>query len=176
VGTAFSWSISRQDAFQSCRRRYYHAYHAAAEDPEIKRLKRLSALPCGRDRSCTRRSRISEDEGRRALPTEEEAIVRAAVHDRMKGDWHRSEEGSPALRLFEHEYGVPVEQEDERIAVGIVMRSLRHVFVIDPRHETVLRRVLGAATAPQLDALLDEVYASWKTGAPGPAPQGGRRA
>jgi hypothetical protein len=32
------------------------------------------------------------------------------------------------FRLFEHEYGIPVEQEDKRIAVNTVMRSLKHFF------------------------------------------------
>ena len=40
----FSWSASRHDTFASCRRRYYYSYYAAPEDPEIQRLKRLSAL------------------------------------------------------------------------------------------------------------------------------------
>jgi len=41
------------------------------------------------------------------------------------------------FRLFEHEYGIPVEQEDKRLAVNIVMRSLKHFF----KSET-LRRAL----------------------------------
>jgi tetratricopeptide (TPR) repeat protein len=44
------------------------------------------------------------------------------------------------------------------------------LFVIDPRTETVLRRVLGSATAPQLNALLDEAYASWKAGSGAASP------
>jgi CRISPR/Cas system-associated exonuclease Cas4 (RecB family) len=46
----------------------------------------------------------------------------------MVTDWRESEAGSPRFRLFEHEYAVPVEQEDKRIAVNVVMRSLRHFF------------------------------------------------
>src|SRR6185295_1527277 len=42
---AFSWSVSRHDSFQSCRRRYFLSYYASLDDPEVRRLKRLSALP-----------------------------------------------------------------------------------------------------------------------------------
>ena len=45
VAHGFSWSVSRHDNFESCRRRYFYSYYAAEEDPEIKRLKKLSALP-----------------------------------------------------------------------------------------------------------------------------------
>ena len=41
----YSWSVSRHDCFETCRRRYFYSYYAAAEDPEIRRLKKLSALP-----------------------------------------------------------------------------------------------------------------------------------
>ena len=47
------------------------------------------------------------------------------------------ERGPLPFRLFEHEYGIPVEQEDKRIAVNTVMRSLKHFF----KSET-LRRAL----------------------------------
>jgi CRISPR/Cas system-associated exonuclease Cas4 (RecB family) len=76
----------------------------------------------------------------------------------MLGDWRASEAGVPAVdaglpappgsdplpeerrpsqpfRLFEHEYGIPIEQEDKRLAVNVVMRSLKHFF----RSETLLR-------------------------------------
>ena len=55
----------------------------------------------------------------------------------MLTDWRESEAGSLRFRLFEHEYEIPVEQEDKRLAVNIVMRSLKHFF----RTET-LRRAL----------------------------------
>ena len=46
----------------------------------------------------------------------------------MLADWRASEAASPDFRLFEHEYGTPVEPEDKKIVVGIVMRSLRNFF------------------------------------------------
>jgi len=59
------------------------------------------------------------------------------VHTGMLGDWRESEMGSRRFRLFEHEYAVPVEQEDKRIAVNIVMRSLQNFFVSDTLKEAL---------------------------------------
>jgi hypothetical protein len=125
----FSWSASRHDTFASCRRRYYYSYYAAAEDEEIKRLKRLSALPlwAGSVVHDTIEWFLKKHD---ALPSTEEqdALIRRVVHTGMVSDWRESEMGSLRFRLFEHEYDVPVEHEDKRIAVNTVMRSLRGFF------------------------------------------------
>jgi hypothetical protein len=125
----FSWSVSRHDSFHTCRRRYFYAYYASQEDPEIQRLKRLSALPLWAG-SVVHETIEQVLKTRETLPTpeEQEAIVRAAVHGQMLTEWRESEAGSPRFRLFEHEYQTPVEPEDKKIAVGTVMRSLRHFF------------------------------------------------
>jgi len=129
MAPGFSWSASRHDCFASCARRYFYAYYAAAEDPEIQRLKKLSALPMWAGSlvhdAIERFLRVHD-----ALPPAEEqdAFVRSVVNSVMVSDWRESEAGSPRFRLFEHEYGIPVEQEDKRIAVNVVMRSLRHFF------------------------------------------------
>jgi len=53
----------------------------------------------------------------------------------MLREWRESEnaaapaaEAALPFRLFEHEYEVPVAQDDKKILVGIVMRSLRNFF------------------------------------------------
>ncbi len=149
---AFSWSASRHDSFASCRRRYYYAYYAAVDDPEIQRLKKLSALPMWAGNlvhDAIERFLRSHD----ALPPAEEqdAFVRSVVHSVMVTDWRESEAGSLRFRLFEHEYGVPVEQEDKRIAVNVVMRSLRNFF----RHPTVARAIaLGRGSWLALEDLV----------------------
>lgn len=129
MATEFSWSVSRHESFQTCARRYYYAYYVAPEDEEVRRLKRLSALPlwAGSVVHETIETLLKE---RDALPseTEQQAIVKAAVHERMLADWRDSESGSPRFRLFEHEYAQPVDPEDKRIVVGTVMRSLRNFF------------------------------------------------
>lgn len=125
----FSWSASRHDSFASCRRRYYYSYYAAVDDPEIQRLKKLSALPMWAGNvvhEAIERFLRAHD----GLPSAEEqdAFVRSVVHSVMVTDWRESEAGSLRFRLFEHEYQVPVVQEDKRLAVNVVMRSLRHFF------------------------------------------------
>jgi CRISPR/Cas system-associated exonuclease Cas4 (RecB family) len=125
----FSWSASRHDTFQSCRRRYYYSYYASQEDEEIKRLKKLSALPlwAGSVVHDTIEWFLKKHD---ALPSKEEqdALIHRVVHTGMVSDWRESELGSLRFRLFEHEYDQPVEQEDKRIAVNTVMRSLKHFF------------------------------------------------
>lgn len=129
VSTEFSWSVSRHDTFQGCRRRYFYSYYASNDDPEVRRLKKLSALPlwAGSVVHETIEAFLKE---RDTLPSEieQEAIIRAAVHGQMLSDWKDSEGGSLRFRLFEHEYEVPVDPEDKKIVVGIVMRSLRNFF------------------------------------------------
>jgi hypothetical protein len=132
----FGWSVSRHDTFQTCRRKYYYSYYAAYEDVEVHRLKKLSALPmwAGTVVHNTIEQFLKTHD---TMPSEaeQEAIVRAAVHADMLTDWRDSEANSERFRLFEHEYGVPVEQDDKRLAVGIVMRSLRHFFRSDVLRE-----------------------------------------
>src|SRR5678815_5937522 len=41
----FGWSVSRHDSFMTCKRRYFYSYYEAQVDPEVHRLKKLSALP-----------------------------------------------------------------------------------------------------------------------------------
>ena len=157
MGNDFSWSVSRHDTFESCRRRYFYSYYAAQEDPEIHRLKKLSALPlwAGSVVHETIEAFLKE---RDAMPsvTEQEAIVHAAVHGRMLGDWKDSEAGALRFRLFEHEYQTPIEAEDKKIVVGIVRRSLRNFF----RSPTLL----DALAAGRANWLTIEDLISFKVG------------
>ena len=125
---AFSWSASRHDTFASCRRRYFYSYYAALEDEEIRRLKKLSALPlwAGSVVHDAIEGFLRENDSIPA-PEVQEAFIRQTVHGTMVSDYRESEAGG-RFRLFEHEYEVPVEQEDKRIAVNVVMRSLRSFF------------------------------------------------
>ena len=125
----FSWSVSRHDTFSSCRRKYFYSYYLAPEDPEIHRLKKLSALPLWAG-SVVHETIENFLKTRDTMPSPEEqqAIVHAAVHERLLGDWRQSEAASLTFRLFEHEYAQTIEAEDKKIVVGIVMRSLRNFF------------------------------------------------
>lgn len=138
MDNAFSWSVSRHDTFHSCRRKYFYSYYAAREDPEVHRLKKLSALPLWAG-SVVHETIEEILKTRDAVPSdvEQEAIVHAAVHSRMLAEWRASEAGPEPgrFRLFEHEYGTPVEKEDKKILVTIVMRSLRNFFRSDVLRE-----------------------------------------
>jgi len=146
VGVEFSWSVSRHDSFATCRRRYFYAYYAAQEDPDIQRLKKLSALPMWAG-SVVHETIESVLKTYDRIPdaTEQEALIRAAVHSRMLTEWRESEAGSLRFRLFEHEYQVAVEPEDKKVLVGTVMRSLRNFFRSD-----LLRQVYAAGRAQWL--------------------------
>ena len=143
VATDFSWSVSRHDSFSTCRRKYFYSYYASNDDPEIYRLKKLSALPmwAGNVVHSTIENFLKAHD---AIPSPEgqAAIIKAAVHGDMLASWKESEAKSLTFRLFEHEYEVPIEAEDKKIVVGIVMRSLRNFFRSD-----VLRDVLAVGRA-----------------------------
>ena len=129
MSVPFAWSASRHGTFAACRRRYYYSYYAANEDAEIKRLKSLSALPLWAG-SVVHETIEGVLKAHDVLPSREaqEAIIRQAVHGQMASEWRESEAGSRRFRLFEHEYDIPVDQDDKKIAVGTVRCSLRHFF------------------------------------------------
>jgi hypothetical protein len=132
VDNPFSWSVSRHDTLSSCQRKYFYSYYAAVDDPEIKRLKKLSALPlwAGSVVHETIETFLKTNDHIPSV-TEQEALIRATIHERMLGDWRDSEGGSLRFRLFEHEYQTPVDKDDKKVLVGIVMRSLRNFFKSD---------------------------------------------
>lgn len=146
MATDFSWSVSRHDSFSTCRRKYYYSYYASNDDPEIKRLKKLSALPmwAGNVVHSTIENFLKTHD---AIPSPEgqEAIIRAAVHGDMLASWKESEAKSITFRLFEHEYEVPIDADDKKLVVGIVMRSLRNFFRSD-----LLRDVMAVGRAQWL--------------------------
>jgi CRISPR/Cas system-associated exonuclease Cas4 (RecB family) len=136
VAVGFSWSISRHDTFAACRRKYYYSYYGANEDSEIRRLKNLSALPLWGG-SVVHAEIEDFLKKHTTLPGEDaqQDWIHKAVHERMVSEWRESEAGSGRFRLFEHEYRAPVEQEDKKILVDIVRRSLRTFFRSDTLRE-----------------------------------------
>jgi heme-degrading monooxygenase HmoA len=126
---AFSWSASRHDSFETCRRRYFFSYYAAHDDPEVRRLKRLSALPLWAGSVVHETiERFLRSHDALPSPSDQEAIGHAAVHEDMLAAWRQSEAGPAGFRLFEHEYAQPVDPEDKKILVHTVRRSLRNFF------------------------------------------------
>lgn len=126
---AFAWSASRHDTFATCPRKYYYSYYGILEDPEVQRLKQLSALAlwAGSVVHETIEEFLRTNDTIPELAVQE-ALIKAVVHERMLGEWKQSEGGTTGFRLFEHEYIQPIEQEDKKILVGIVMRSMRNFF------------------------------------------------
>ena len=126
---AFSWSASRHDTFATCPRKYYYSYYGILHDPEVSRLKQLSALAlwAGSVVHETIEDFLRVNDSI-PDPVVQEALIKSVVHDRMLKEWKQSEGGINGFRLFEHEYEQPIEQEDKKILVGIVMRSLRNFF------------------------------------------------
>ncbi len=126
---AFAWSASRHDTLATCYRKYYYSYYGVLDDPEVQRLKRLSALAlwAGSVVHETIEDFLRTSD---AIPetTVQEALIRSVVHERMLKEWKESESGTNGFRLFEHEYVQPIEQEDKKNLVGIVMRSLHNFF------------------------------------------------
>lgn len=126
---AFAWSASRHDTFATCPRKYYYSYYGILVDPEVQRLKQLSALAlwAGSVVHETIEDFLRTNDSI-PDPAVQEALIRSVVHDRMLGEWRQSEGSTKGFRLFEHEYDQPIEQEDKKILVGIVMRSMRNFF------------------------------------------------
>ena len=87
----FSWSASRHDTFASCKRRYYYSYYASLDDPEIYRLKKLSALPlwAGSVVHDTIEAFLRAND-RLPSPEDQEALIRSVVHSGMLNDWRAS--------------------------------------------------------------------------------------
>ena len=146
MATEFSWSVSRHDSFNSCRRKYFYSYYASNDDPEIKRLKKLSALPlwAGNVVHETIETFLKSND-QVPSPEAQDAIIKAAVHGGMLASWRQSEQGvgldeagALRFRLFEHEYQTPIDADDKKLLVGIVMRSLRNFFRSD-----VLREIMA---------------------------------
>ena len=143
MATDFSWSVSRHDSFNTCKRKYFYSYYASNDDPEIKRLKKLSALPlwAGNVVHGTIETFLKTHDAMPS-PEEQDAIIKAAVHGDMLAAWRESEAGPDGFRLFEHEYRVPIDADDKKILGGIVMRSMRNFFRSD-----LLKEVLAAGRA-----------------------------
>lgn len=120
----------------SCKRRYFYSYYESQLDPEVKRLKKLSALPLWAGNVVHETiEQVLKTHDAMPSPDRQQAIIHDAVHGQMLGQWRESEAGPAPFRLFEHEYEVPVDADDKKILVGTVMRSLRNFFRSDRLRE-----------------------------------------
>jgi hypothetical protein len=137
----FSWSRSRDGAFQECRRRYYYQYYGswggwdAAASPEVRRLYVLKQLAsrqmwAGRTVHDAIELALHGFADGRDIPVD--AFIRDVV-ERMRGEW-RSSNGArywddpKTLALFEHEYRVELPREAWQAMSRNVETCLRNFF------------------------------------------------
>ena len=135
----FSWSRTRDNAFQECRRRYYYQYYGAwggweaGADPLVRRLYVLKHLGtrqmwAGRlVHEAVERSLLALRDGH-ALS--EASLIEDTVRQ-MREEWKGSRDGvyheSPKRTgLFEHEYGVPIKDSEWQAIRDHVVRCLRN--------------------------------------------------
>ncbi|MBI4160911.1 MAG: PD-(D/E)XK nuclease family protein [Acidobacteria bacterium] len=138
----FSWSRSRDAVFSECRRRYFYQYYGSwggwrpDADPrtrEIYILKQLTGRQAWAGSAvhrCIERSLENLRSGVEPLPVD--AIV-ALTLDGMRQEWKRSRAGiyrdqPKSLGLFEHEYAVPVPDEEWKATAAHVEACLRNFY------------------------------------------------
>jgi PD-(D/E)XK nuclease superfamily len=141
LANEFSWSRSRDHAFQDCRRRYYYHYYgawggwdaAAAED--IRRLYILKQLTsrqqwAGRVVHDALELALGAYRDGRTVPVE--PFIDDVI-ERMRGDWRSSRaaryrDNPKTLALFEHEYRVELKPEAWKALSQNVANCLRNFF------------------------------------------------
>ena len=141
LANEFSWSRSRDNAFQECRRRYFYHYYGswggwdAGVSPDIRRLYILKQLAsrhmwAGRVVHDAVEMALHVFRDGRDVPVE--PFV-ADVLERMRTEWRSSRDGryreSPkTVALFEHEYGVELKREAWQALSRNVTTCLRNFF------------------------------------------------
>ncbi|MGH7356141.1 MAG: PD-(D/E)XK nuclease family protein [Candidatus Rokuibacteriota bacterium] len=137
----FSWSRSRDNTFQDCRRRYFYHYYGswggwdAAAAPDIRRLyvlKQLGSRQMWGGRVVHDAVEMAMHVYRDGRDVPVEPFV-ADVVERMRAEWRSSRDGryreSPkTVALFEHEYGVPLKREVWQALSRNVTTCLRNFF------------------------------------------------
>jgi len=137
----FSWSRSRDNAFQECKRKYYYHYYGAwggwdaAAAPEVRRLYVLKQL-ASRQQWAGRVVHDAVEMALHAFAQGRDIPVEpfiADVIERMRGEWRSSKAGHyhdtpKSTALFEHEYGVELQPEAWQALSRNVAVCLRNFF------------------------------------------------
>jgi len=139
LANEFSWSRTRDNVFQECRRRYYYQYYGAwggwdaSCDPLVRRLYVLKQLAtrqmwAGRlVHEAIERWLLAQRDGH---GVSEASLIEDTVRQ-MREEWRGSRVGvyreSPKRpALFEHEYGVPIRDSEWQTLRDHVVRCLRN--------------------------------------------------
>ena len=164
----FSWSKSRHEKFQECRRAYYFAYYgswggweapAGSQVRELYVLKKLSSRWqwAGSLVHDALKRALSRAKGTGELPPLEKVLeqVRAKARAEWAGSREKSywRESSRIVGLVEHEYGEAVADADwKRLYEQVVDGSLRAFWASDVLEQ--IRRTPRAAwlTVDELDS------------------------
>jgi len=142
IRNEFSWSISRDQVFQTCPRQYYYNYYAywggweksaPARTREIYILKNLKTrhMWAGEKvHACIKRTLRNLQRGISLLPVDE--IVSITLNQ-MREEFRSSREGRyrvypKTCALFEHEYGVEVGDTEWKSLADHVGRCLRNFY------------------------------------------------
>ena len=191
----FSWSRSRDNTFQECRRRYFYHYYGSwggwdsDATPDIRRLyvlKQLGSRQMWGGRVVHDAVEMALHVYRDGRDVPVEPFV-ADVVERMRAEWRSSRDGryreSPkTVALFEHEYGVPLKREVWQALSRNVTTCLRNFFRLPllaairktaPEHWSKVFDFEGTAVwiAPDFGFWTDEgrlQLVDWKTGAADP--------
>ncbi len=137
----FSWSRSRDNAFQECKRRYYYHYYGAwggwdaAAPEEVRRLYVLKQL-ASRQQWAGRVVHDAIEMALHAFAQGRDIPVEpfiADVIERMRGEWRSSRAGHyrdtpKSTALFEHEYRVELQPEAWQALSRNVAACLRNFF------------------------------------------------
>ncbi|HEY7539665.1 MAG TPA: PD-(D/E)XK nuclease family protein, partial [Methylomirabilota bacterium] len=124
LANEFSWSRSRDNTFQECRRRYFYHYYGAwggwdvAAPEEIRRLYILKQL-ASRQMWAGRVVHDAIEMALHAFADDRELPIEpfiADVVERMRGEWRSSKaaryrDNPKTLALFEHEYAIDLKAE-----------------------------------------------------------------
>jgi hypothetical protein len=139
----FSWSRSRDNTFQDCRRQYFYRYYGswggweAAAPPELRRiyiLKQLASRHMWAGRIVHDAIEMALQIYRDGHDVPVEPFIRDAI-ERMRTEWRSSRAGryreSPkTLALFEHEYAVDLKPEAWQALSRNVSTCLRNFFTL----------------------------------------------
>jgi hypothetical protein len=141
LANEFSWSRSRDNTFQECRRRYYLHYYGAwggwdVDAPtEVRRLYVLKQL-ASRQQWAGRAVHVAVEMAFHVFREGHDVPVEPFVADvieRMRGDWRSSRAGRyrdepKSTGLFEHEYAVALRREAWQMLSRNVATCLRNFF------------------------------------------------
>jgi hypothetical protein len=141
LANEFSWSRSRDGAFQDCRRKYFYHYYGAwggwdaAASAEVRRLYILKQL-ASRQQWAGRAVHDAIEMALRIFSEGRTVPVEPFIRDvvaRMRAEWRSSRDGRyreqpKTAALFEHEYQVELRPEVWQAMSQNVMTCLRNFF------------------------------------------------